>query len=181
MKTLKVKSILFSLLAMMAVAVFLTSCEQEEIITNTVVSTEDVLLQTGDFIEENVSYEEFLEMDKNSESYTLEFEKGESLSTELNSNNKNNICTVCNPSIYNISVYNLGGNNRGFGVSGGRNHPCSYELVWGPTPEYTVNWASVPFAHITFPGPGTYDVWVNLVSGTGNSACIIAEYVTVSI
>jgi len=30
MKTLKVKSILFSLLAMMTVAAFMTSCEQEE-------------------------------------------------------------------------------------------------------------------------------------------------------
>jgi len=32
MKTLKVKSILFSLLAIMAVAVFLTSCGKEEIV-----------------------------------------------------------------------------------------------------------------------------------------------------
>ncbi len=36
MKTLKVKSILFSLLAMMAVAVFMTSCERESIVEDDV-------------------------------------------------------------------------------------------------------------------------------------------------
>lgn len=43
MKTLKVKSILFSLMAIMTVSVFMTSCEQTEVIENEI---ERVALQT---------------------------------------------------------------------------------------------------------------------------------------
>ena len=163
------------------VALSFTACTpDQEMLTD--ISTEDALIQTGDLIEENATYEEFLEMNENSELYTS-LEKEESLSKELSPNYKNNICTVCNPNIYNISVYNLGGYDRGFGVSGGRNHPCSYQIFWGTGAGegYTVNWTSGGFASMTFSGPGTYDVWVNLKSGTGGSSCIVADYVTVTI
>jgi len=52
MKTLKVKSILFSLLAVMAVAVFLTSCGQEEVITDEIDQLSGIY-ETDSFIEFN--------------------------------------------------------------------------------------------------------------------------------
>lgn len=154
----------------MAAALAFTSCSPQD----------EALIQNGDLIEEHATYENFVKVNKTPELHTNSFDK-EPLVKE--SAAKNNICDVCNPHISDFAVYNLGGNDRGFGISGGRNHPCSYELFWGTGAGsgYTVNWANGPFAHMTFNGPGTYQVWVNLRSGTGNTACIVAQYVTVTI
>jgi len=61
-KILKVKSILFSLLAMMVVAIFMTSCEQETIITDEI---QDVELNSIDNAPENSTQEEVDFIDEN--------------------------------------------------------------------------------------------------------------------
>lgn len=148
-------------------------------ITFTSYSPQGALIQNGDLIEEHATDEDFVKMDKTPELHTVNFDK-EPLVKE--SAAKNNICNICNPYISNFSVYNLGGNDRGGLVVDvttlvAMNFSGEQALVSG----YTVNSTNGPFAHMTFNGPGTYQVWVNLRSGTGDAACIVPDYITVTI
>jgi len=59
MKNLKVKSILFSLLAVMAVAIFMTSCGQEEIITNEIESNSTELTER---LADNTNFQEIIKL-----------------------------------------------------------------------------------------------------------------------
>jgi len=60
MKNLKAKSILFSLFAMMAVAVFMTSCGQEEVITNEI--TESNLTELAERLANNANFQATIEI-----------------------------------------------------------------------------------------------------------------------
>jgi len=158
----------------MAVLFMMTSCTEEE-------STTQAILQDGNMIEETATHDQFLKINEEMEAQGYEpVTVTENLITEME--DRNGFCPPCYPWLSDISTYNLGGNNRGFGVSGGRHHPCSYQLFWGPDSGVTLNWQNGGFASMTFPGPGTYKVWVNLKSKEpGGVSCIVGNYTTVII
>jgi len=193
MKTLKVKSILFSLLAVMAVAVFMTSCEQSTVgVADDIQDISDnALYQVGDPIDEIVTYEDFEEVAALIESQgyepTNELEGDFSLSDMDITSRGNSMCETCQPWLSDIRVYNFSGNTKGFAVDGGRHYPCSYDLEWkvfytSPPYNATINWQSSGFASITFNSPGTYYVVVRLTSTDGNgSPCYVYKFVSVVI
>ncbi len=72
----------------------------------TACTPKDVFPQNGDVIEQSATYEDFVKMDKTPELHTVDFDKVSPLSKDPDA--KNNVCSVCAPQIYSISVYNLG-------------------------------------------------------------------------
>jgi len=92
MKNLKVKSILFSLLAMMTVAVFLTSCEQGEVITDEIDNLSSIY-ETDSFIE----FDDLMELPEG-----LPEDVKNAIESELNNSNQDvesrACCTI--PSFY---------------------------------------------------------------------------------
>jgi len=82
MKTLKVKSILLSLFAMMAVAVFMTSCGQEEVITNEI--TESNLTELAERLANDADYQAVAEIRKEIDEDLTNFIQENGLDVESN-------------------------------------------------------------------------------------------------
>jgi len=189
MKTLKVKSILFSLLAIMAVAVFMTSCEQSTVGVPDEIQdvSENSLYQVGDPIDEIVTYEDFEEvaalMESQGYESTDEFEGGFSLGDMDIESRSNPMCGTCQPWLSDIRVHNFSETVKWFAVDGGRYYPCSYDLQWKVFGgNATVNWQSSGFAKITFNTPGTYHVIVRLASTDGQgSPCYVFKSLLITI
>ena len=170
MKNLKV----FFALTIMVMFV-MTSCSKEA------ASDFQANYQDGDMVEVIVNPDDFQKLDNQME---VDGYEQVIVTEELNLGDlrlEDRFCPPCYPWLSEINHAFDGGYTKGFSVNGGRHFPCSYELHWCSDPGVTINWQHSGFASMTFPGPGTYQVYVSLESKTDETTCITGSltYVTI--
>lgn len=168
---------LITIFTITIMVMLLASCGKQEPITDL-----QAEYQNGDMINEVANYVDFVKLNEQIEAEGYE---PITITEDINLEElmiEDRSCSPCYPWLSDISVYNLGGNNRGFSVNGGRHHPCSYELSWYVAGSGTIiNWQSGGFASMTFPSSGTYHICVVLTSSTTGTSCYAFSDINITI
>lgn len=170
MKILNLKSILFSLMAIAAISIVMTSCEKEATPLIEKVSVEQSTYKTGDLIDDVSTMEEFNSLMR-SENLSLAIEENE-VRLQNNEGVELRNCSTCKPKIYSVNVYDLGNNEIGLGVSGGRHYPCDYNISFHHGSDVQTIWTYGGFGRFKLlNGMGHYCLNVKLKSCTPVGSC----------